>query len=286
MNANQTVPFEMLGMVGEMLHVKDTVFRMLPNPTVFYWDPSTFSLPTLLAEYIGSLRRLYGQSLTKTDQINRILEWAEKDNKFPLLRSEGSTLDVFGEDINGATLVNGLNHLRTGLELCDEYFGKMKKPSLSMVKKVVRVHIQEVMSILHEKNEPRDKVSNEEVDRALSDEPITIHDIDSASVDEREGLLIQMYFDRVRSGVVQTVGQRGLLSKHMRVRKDSFASDNTSNDGNSKHTKVYDQSEISEVWCILVFRMLCWLQLHDFHKMDLQITKSDAYESRIPVYII
>ncbi|VTO88851.1 unnamed protein product [Fusarium graminearum] len=280
------IPFEMLGMVGQMLHVKDTVFRMLPNPTVFYWDPSTFSLPTLLAEYIGSLRRLYGQFLTKTDQINRILEWAEKDKKFPLLRSEGSTLDVFGEDINGATLVNGLNHLRTGLELCDEYFGKMKKPSLSMVKKVVRVHIQEVMSILHEKNEPRDKVNDEEVDKALSDEPITIHDIDSASVDEREGLLIQMYFDRVRSGVVQTVGQRGLLSKHTRVRKDSFASDNTSNDGNSKHTKVYDQSEISEVWCTLVFRMLCWLQLHDFHKMDLQITKSDAYESRIPVYII
>ncbi|PTD06229.1 hypothetical protein FCULG_00011849 [Fusarium culmorum] len=280
------IPFEMLGMVGEMPHVKDTAFRMLPNPTVFYWDPSTFSLPTLLAEYIGSLRRLYGRSLTKTDQINRILEWAEMDKKFPLLRSEGSTLDVFGEDINGATLVNGLNHLRTGIELCDEYFGKMKKQSLSMVKKVVRVHIQEIMSILHEKNETWDKVNNEVVDGASSDGPITIHDIDSASVDEREGLLMQMYFDRVRSGVVRTMGQRGLLSKHMRVRKDSFASDNTSNDGNSKHTKAYDQSEISEVWCILVFRMLCWLQLHDFHKMDLQITKSDAYGSRIPVYII
>jgi hypothetical protein len=280
------VPFEILGMVGEMLHVKDTVFRMLPNPTVFFWDPSTFSLPTLMAEYITSLRLLREKSLTGSEQINRILEWAEKDKKFPLLRSEGSTLDVFGEDINGATLVNGLNHLRTGIELCDEYIRKMNKPSLSMVKKVVRVHIQEVMSILHEKSESDDKVNNDAVDEALSDVPITIHDIDSASADERESLLIQMYFARVRVNVLRIVSQHGLFGKHMRARTDSVASDNISNDGNSKHPRKYGSDEINEVWCTLVFRMLCWLQLHDFHKMDLHINKSDAYESRIPVYIV
>ncbi|KAM0227964.1 hypothetical protein ACHAPO_011090 [Fusarium lateritium] len=278
------VPFEILGMVGEMLHVKDTVFRMLPNPTVFFWDPSTFSLPTLLAEYITSLRLLRDQSLVGSEQVKRILEWAEKDQKFPLLRSEGSTLDVFGEDINGATLINGLNHLRGGIELCDEYFGKMNKPSLSMVKKVVRVHIQEVMSILHEKNES--EANSEAVVEALSDAPITIHDIDSASADERESLLIQMYFARVRANVLRIVNQHGLPGKHTRARKDSFASDSISNHGNSKHTNRYEPNEINEVWCTLLFRMLCWLQLHDFHKMDLHISKSDAYASRIPVFMV
>ncbi|KAM0194712.1 hypothetical protein ACHAPA_008650 [Fusarium lateritium] len=281
------VPFEILGMVGEMLHVKDTVFRMLPNPTVFYWDPSTFSLPKLLSEFITSLRLLREQSLRDSDQVNRILDWAEKDNKFPLLRTEGSTLDVFGEDINGATLVNGLNHLRAGIELCDDYVGKMKKPGLSMVKKVVCAHIQEIMGILHEKKKETDDSNKSAiVDDALDDAPISIHDIDSASADERESLLIQMYFDRVRQNVVRTVAKQGLLSKHLRARQDSFASGKVSNSTAPKSAKVYRDEDVSEAWCTLVFRMLCWLQLHDFHKMDMHINKSDAYASRIPVYIV
>ncbi|KAF5665089.1 putative modin [Fusarium heterosporum] len=280
------VPFEVLGMVGEMLHVKDTVFRMLPNPTVFYWDPSTFSLPTLLAEFIASLKLLRDQSLKDSEQVNRILNWAEKDAKFPLLRTEGSTLDVFGEDINGATLVNGLNHLRSGIELCDEYFGKMKKPELSMVKKVVCVHVQEIMSILHEKSETDDNAKSEINAEVLDDAPIAIHDIDSASADERESLLIQMYFDRVRLNVVRIVSKQGLVSKHMRTRQDSFASGKVSNATASKPTRLYHDHAINEAWCTLVFRMLCWLQLHDFHKMDMHINKSDAYASRIPVYIV
>lgn len=40
------------------------------------------------------------------------------------------------------------------------------------------------------------------------------------------------------------------------------------------------------VWCTLVFRMLCWLLLHDFHKKDVQISKSELYGSRLPVYIV
>lgn len=40
------------------------------------------------------------------------------------------------------------------------------------------------------------------------------------------------------------------------------------------------------VWCTLVFRMLCWLLLHDFHRKDVQISKSELYGSRLPVYIV
>lgn len=40
-----------------------------------------------------------------------------------------------------------------------------------------------------------------------------------------------------------------------------------------------------EIWCTLVFRSFCWLLLHDFHKKDVQISKSELYASRLPVYI-
>ncbi|KAF6832306.1 modin [Colletotrichum plurivorum] len=41
-----------------------------------------------------------------------------------------------------------------------------------------------------------------------------------------------------------------------------------------------------DIWCTLVFRMICWLMLHDFHKNDTQVAnKSALFGSRLPVYI-
>lgn len=41
-----------------------------------------------------------------------------------------------------------------------------------------------------------------------------------------------------------------------------------------------------DIWCTLVFRMICWLMLHDFHKKDVQdVSKSELLGSRLPVYI-
>lgn len=40
------------------------------------------------------------------------------------------------------------------------------------------------------------------------------------------------------------------------------------------------------IWCALVFRMLCWLSLHDFDKRDIQLPKSEMIGSRLPAFII
>ncbi|KAK4161335.1 Mod-A [Cladorrhinum sp. PSN259] len=40
------------------------------------------------------------------------------------------------------------------------------------------------------------------------------------------------------------------------------------------------------IWFALVFRMICWLLLHDFDKKDLQIPKSELMGSRLPVFIV
>lgn len=39
------------------------------------------------------------------------------------------------------------------------------------------------------------------------------------------------------------------------------------------------------VWCWLVFRMLCWLQLHEFHRDDAMLPRGELMGSRLPVYI-
>lgn len=47
------------------------------------------------------------------------------------------------------------------------------------------------------------------------------------------------------------------------------------------------QQEVShdDAWCTLIFRMICWLMLHDFNKLDVQMSKSELLGSRMPVYI-
>lgn len=51
-------------------------------------------------------------------------------------------------------------------------------------------------------------------------------------------------------------------------------------------TSLADQ-EVShdDIWCTLVFRMICWLMLHDFNKQDVQVSKNELIGSRMPVYI-
>ena len=39
------------------------------------------------------------------------------------------------------------------------------------------------------------------------------------------------------------------------------------------------------IWISLVFRMLCWLLLHDFDKADVKIVPSDLKGSRMPIFI-
>lgn len=39
------------------------------------------------------------------------------------------------------------------------------------------------------------------------------------------------------------------------------------------------------IWISLVFRMFCWLLLHDFDRADVNIVPSDLKGSRMPVYI-
>ncbi|KAK3389579.1 hypothetical protein B0H63DRAFT_556706 [Podospora didyma] len=48
------------------------------------------------------------------------------------------------------------------------------------------------------------------------------------------------------------------------------------------------QTEIRRhtIWCALVFRMICWLLLHDFDKKDVQLPKSELMGSRLSAFIL
>ncbi|KJZ73693.1 hypothetical protein HIM_06811 [Hirsutella minnesotensis 3608] len=60
------------------------------------------------------------------------------------------------------------------------------------------------------------------------------------------------------------------------------------------HDDAQDENDVSladqpashdDIWCVLVFRMICWLMLHDFDRQDIQVSKGELLGSRMPVYI-
>jgi hypothetical protein len=45
------ITFEILGMIGQTLHIENSCFRVLPNPTMHVWNRKAFSLRRLLVAY-------------------------------------------------------------------------------------------------------------------------------------------------------------------------------------------------------------------------------------------
>lgn len=77
----------------------------------------------------------------------------------------------------------------------------------------------------------------------------------------KEDSLLSHYFYEVRPAVIGNLDPKGKpLTK-----------------GEKEHRNV--------IWISLIFRMLCWLLLHDFDKADVNIVPSDLKGSRMPVYI-
>ncbi|PTB63286.1 hypothetical protein BBK36DRAFT_1181490 [Trichoderma citrinoviride] len=267
-NINRTpVAFEILGMVGEIFHIKDTAFRMLPNPTPYYWEPNTFSLSTLTSNIAALLKAAeVADALTNEgDQVSQLLDWYDQRTEKAGKPPNGS----INTEISVTTPADRIAHLRAGVELCDRYLDQV---DIGMVFQVVRVHIQEVMGMLNEKA-GSDEPAGPGLDNRGQSSTITISDIDSASVDEKHHLLAQIYCTSIRNNVIQTVFKQ----------RSQYSEKTTAEMAGSE---ISVKRDINQIWCTLIFRMLYWLQLHNFHKKDVQIGKGDAYDSRIPVYIL
>ncbi|KAL7941287.1 hypothetical protein V8C42DRAFT_355599 [Trichoderma barbatum] len=250
------VPFETLGMVGQIFHIKDTAFRMLPNPTVYYWEPSTFSLPTLTSNIVALLKATETEAtpMDEGDHISQLLDWCDPSIEKTESPPNGST----NTDTSGTTAADKIAYLRGSIEICDRYLNGVDMAL-------------EVLVMLNEKTS--DALEDE------SRDSISISDFDSASVDEKHQLLAQLYCTSVRHNVIQIVyKQRSQYSEKANTQATIVE--------DMVDTESIMKREINKIWCALLFRMLHWLQLHDFHKKDIQVSKGDAYESRIPVYIL
>jgi hypothetical protein len=353
-------------MLSKTLHIRNTCFRMLPNPTAYHWDKKFFSLRKLLQEY---KKKVQDDDITlQTEQVRCLTRLAEKVE---------SELQPGPRDF-GIPLLDALH---SAIDDCDLFL--KKHISRELITMVLREHFQEVLRMVNENN-PTDGNAALNSDGGQAPTPTTAHgeqpgpssspvspvpggpgsrppprfaDLNAASPEEKQETFMDIYFAVVLPRVMrqaveafrrrkttryapshhgrdastgsaysatgttpvqsprpgptpttlhetQSHGSGQMLQVGLRVhiddsstgiefghvRRSNSAPAGAGNDSPGHRalrradTETLDL-QANNIWCTLVFRMLCWLLLHDFHKKDVQISKSELLGSRLPVYI-
>ncbi|KAK1834004.1 hypothetical protein QBC39DRAFT_344903 [Podospora conica] len=364
------IPFEILGMIGVVFQIKGTVFRTLPNPTPFRWDPKSFELITLLTEYARALneiepRRDEGEGklatslLTKQGEniqsmlgsvIDAFTEWNQPKDTSPKTKPSHSDSDLAGKvGEKTATMATGtaspsdvekqggyfsrrripffrnlsepklstpppaskkpvdvpipanaiyspqiFEALHTAIEACDKFLDAQTDTAATVLRLVLRAHVQAALDAVnakpaapkHDTQVPATAGEDKKEEDPKKHIP-TIQELDAAS-DRKHELLMDLYFRSVRARVVDRVCDR--LQREKGSMPAGSPTVRRSTDFVAAMARKQPRQEleerVSDVWCTLVFRALCWLLLHHFHEKDVQVEKSDLYESRQPVYIM
>ncbi|KAI1411597.1 hypothetical protein F5Y13DRAFT_200886 [Hypoxylon sp. FL1857] len=283
------VVFDVLGMLGKTISVEGYCYRMLPNPTIFRWDRRWFDTKRLLLvfkEHFSILTEQYAA----TGAIST-----------PLL-AIGSALGRLSHHLENPQIKDYspalLDCLRATVDTIDSYLrdspGDYESPSETIVLETVNHHIASIVADL--KQRPSWLIDLFPFSRA------------NDGTNERNFMAFLFRFSRWAATHayhhLDNIQQdRNINSKEIqdlwtwRVQQtppeEAPAPDTEMETAMATAKGIYSQNppwrrgarERDVTWCLLVFRMLCWLQLHDFHRDDVMIPRSATYGSRMPVYI-
>ncbi|KAK4119063.1 hypothetical protein N657DRAFT_582509 [Parathielavia appendiculata] len=178
------VPFELLGMLGKTLHIRNTAFRMLPNPTPYHWDKNFFNLRRLVKEYYKKITDSDSE-LPPVFQIQQL----EEDS--------GHLVRTLAEDKRTKTpgySMKLLDTLHDVLDRCDEY---LRKSNRDLVRVVVREHFQEVLKLINDKSGADDAVDNKSTRTTDTKKAEHFDELTAASPELRQELFMDLYFFKV-----------------------------------------------------------------------------------------
>ncbi|KAF5027488.1 hypothetical protein F66182_413 [Fusarium sp. NRRL 66182] len=240
------ITFELIGMIGQILHIKHLCFRYIPNPCCCVWSPRGFSLPKLLISY-----RSY---------------FLESDIRNAQLLAHVDTLVSAKAGIqthDGAPQEYGWQAQNALHQAIDELDATLKADHSRshLAQTILGCHFQETLLL-------------------MNDQSSTFPHFNHLQASTREDRLIKAYFQQVLPAVLRSVSSAFFSIKtsdsEFHVVKDKGAQ-------TVEYAEYLLAAK--DIWCTLVLRMICWLMLHDFHRHDVQITKGELFGSDLPVYI-
>ncbi|AEO63764.1 uncharacterized protein THITE_2109360 [Thermothielavioides terrestris NRRL 8126] len=195
------VPFELLGMLGKTLHIRNSAFRMLPNPTPYHWDKNFFNLRRLVKEYWKKIHDSEAD-LPPTDQVLQL----ENDAKDLL-----AALDADKRSKTPGNSLPLLNKLHDILDGCDAF---LKAADRDLVRMVVREHFQEVLKLINDKSGPGVDADSRSTQSGGYQQRRAEHfdELTAASPEERQEAFMDLYFFKV----LRKVRERAVMSYRRR----------------------------------------------------------------------
>ncbi|KAK4153803.1 hypothetical protein C8A00DRAFT_14990 [Chaetomidium leptoderma] len=177
------VPFELLGMLGKTLHIRNSAFRMLPNPTPYHWDKNFFNLRRLVREYWKKVSDS-DADLPQIAQIQQLIEDADI-----VLR----TLDVDRKSKTPGYSMPLLNTLHDVLDRCDMF---LRQSDRDLVRMVVREHFQEVLKLINDRSGVDGEADGKSTHTHTNDKQTAEHfdELTAASPELRQEAFMELYF--------------------------------------------------------------------------------------------
>lgn len=182
--------FEVLGMLGRTIHVKNRCFTYLPNPTIFPWNHGSFSVRQMLEAFQTQLGKLIDDfnSIPRSQQLAHELEHVNA-----LVQNLNSELP----QIDDGFTPQHLDLLHESLDDIDEMLAETRIAK-DVVLDVLRRHLQEVLLAINtpaETQPPGTPIARAE---------ISFDELLSVPPENREKKFIEKYFTEIRPRVVST----------------------------------------------------------------------------------
>ncbi|KAL0933825.1 modin [Colletotrichum truncatum] len=313
------VTFEVMGMLARTLHIKDRCFTFLPNPTIYRWSRDSFSILRLLGAFTDFLERDHDtirRANTKPSEEIKV--------EFDHVDSLSQMANTLWEDLEtgGDLTYHQMNHLHKAIDLADSILTAGESPSTNqtVVLDVLRRHLQEVLAAI---NKGPEKDGNRIADGRVSFSALFKGPLEKREQRFMEIYFDQVLLRVVPTTTTDTEsGDQEQVSRA--IHEDRIARSSNGHVANGalpfSHTPSISPTDPSPgltqrvtwpkpagaarddpklriiakepiemqrltIWYTLVFRMICWLMLHDFDKRDVQVPNSDLMGNRQPVFI-
>lgn len=307
-------------MLARPLHLMDRPFTYLPNPVAFSLNKQAFSPRRLLSEFskrmgheINSnpkyvpppeLREINARSdqlnmrLPSLDgdysplllnELHKAIDYVDSEILSPMKNAKDIVLDVLRRHVQEVLLAINTSAKdidgggdNSPLTRAGPWGGSPSNRAAAETPIKGEISFDDLLKVPHEKRESallgryfdeirvRAVTTSEHHDPQAAAASLLIHDQEGG--DQQED-------GHSPGGLTSQVGsrpRRQATSSPKLSRSETWKAVGPSTTEVSRHT----------IWCALVFRMICWLLLHDFDKKDVQLPKSELLGSRLPVFIV
>ncbi|APA14772.1 hypothetical protein SS1G_06788 [Sclerotinia sclerotiorum 1980 UF-70] len=242
-----SVSFELIGMLGKVVRLRGSNFRMIPNPTQDFWlkkigKKPSWNIITLVEIFQTKLVKLCErEGYNDLHAVAAIIRQWKDIESIICVDDEGSAFRS-----RESMIRNRMSEYDLSIEARERIHDALDDRTKFLLHpgrqqtiiKVVVAHIDHVTKVLENPNSPLNSI-------------VAVH---------KEEPLLNYYFDQILPEITTRDTDSRLLNKH-------------------------EKEERHIIWVSLMFRMLCWFLLHDWNKDDKCGVPPDLKGSRMPVYV-